>query len=173
MQFHILWSIEGKLKAHVVQCLRNLHATVEVHTSSYTATARYRSLRTLSGRNVQCGIHGVSSEFNVRAVLNGKRLQRNDWQRVLHLAVRQGIASTQLEIISRRVLHAQGTTAHQVDVVRVVGVQIGHHMGTIRHVDGHIHLETIQWRTLDDNLCSVAEVGKLHQFVQLVVGCQW
>ena len=51
----------------------------------------------------------------------------------------------------------------------MIGVQISHDMGTFRHVDGHIHLEAIQWRTLDDNLRGVTEISKLHQFVQLVV----
>ena len=51
----------------------------------------------------------------------------------------------------------------------MIGIQIGHDMGTFRHVDSHIHLESVQWRTFDDNLSGVAKVGKLHQFVQLVV----
>ena len=45
-------------------------------------------------------------------------------------------------------------------------------MGALRHLEGHIHRESVEWRTLDDNLRGVAEVRKLNQIVQLIVGGQ-
>ena len=45
-------------------------------------------------------------------------------------------------------------------------------MCALVNVQRHIHLEARQLRTLYDGQCTVAEVGKLHQFVQLVISGQ-
>ena len=69
-------------------------------------------------------------------------------------------------------LHAQRSSAHEVDIVGVVGIEVGHDVCSLGHVDGHVHLESVQHGALDDDLCGVAEVGELDQFLQVVVGGQ-
>ena len=126
-------------------------------------------LGTFCSGDVQRRIHHVTGEFHIRAVLNGKGLQRDDGHRILHLTIRQGITACQSQVVLWRVEHAQRTTTHQIDVVRVIGIQVGHDVGTISHVQCHIHLETCQLRTFYDGLCTITEVGKLNQFIQLVI----
>ena len=77
-----------------------------------------------------------------------------------------------MQVVRGRILHTQRAAAHQVDVVGVVGVEVGHDVRPLRHVEGHVHLESVQHRALDDDLCGVAEVGELDQLLQLVVGGQ-
>ena len=55
----------------------------------------------------------------------------------------------------------------------MVGIEIGHDVGSLRHVNRHIHTETIKSGVLDNNLSSIAKVLEFHQVVQLVVGGQW
>ena len=172
VQLHVLGGIEGELQSHVVERPGNLDTTVEGHAAPYPAVVRHSSLGALGSGNVECGVHGFASELDIGAVLDGEGLQRNDRQRVLHLAIGQRIATPQSQVVSRAVLHAQGAATHEVDVVGVVGIEIGHDVGTLRHVDAHVHLETVQRRAFDDHLCRIGKVGELDQLVQMVVGSE-
>ena len=42
-------------------------------------------------------------------------------------------------------------------------------MGTLGDIDGHVHLQAVQGGTRDNDLGGIAKVGKLNQFLQLVV----
>ena len=125
------------------------------------------------GRDVERRIHRRSGEFDVAAVLNGERLQRNDRQRVFHFTVGKRVAAREPQVVGHVIDHAQRAASHQVDVVALVAVQIGHHVGTLRHVDGHIHREAHELGTFHDGLRGVGEVGEAHEAFKLVVGCQW
>ena len=172
VQLHILWGIQRELKSHIVKRLGNHDTTIEVDAPSYSITARNGSLGAFHSSNVQRGVHRITRKLNIRTILDSKRLQRNDGQRVFHLTVRQRITSRQLQIVSRRIAHTQRTTSHQIDVIGVVSIEVGHHMGTLRHLKGHIHCESVECWTLNDNLRSIAEVSKLDQIVQLIVCSQ-
>ena len=54
----------------------------------------------------------------------------------------------------------------------MVCIEVGHDVCSLGHVDGHVHLESVQHGALDNDLCGVAEVGELDQFLQVVVGGQ-
>ena len=124
------------------------------------------------GGDVKRRIHRRSSELDVAAVLNGERLQRNDRQRVFHFTVGKRVAARESQVVGHVIDHAQRAASHQVDVVALVAVQIGHHVGTLRHIDGHIHREAHELGTFHDGLRGVGEVGEAHEAFKLVVGCQ-
>ena len=77
-----------------------------------------------------------------------------------------------MQIVLRRINHTQCATAHQINIVRMVSIQIGHNMCSICYIKRHIHLETCQLWSFYDGLGTVTEVGKLNQFIQLVISCQ-
>ena len=172
MQLHILGGIDDELQTHIVERLGDDDATDEVDRAPHLTGRADRRLGLLGGGNVQRGVHHLARKLDIRAVLDGKRLQRNDRQLILHLTVGQRIATRQLQIVGRRVDHTQRTATHQIDIVGVVAVEVGFNVGALRHVDGHIHAETRQRRPLDDHLGGVAEVYELHQRLHLVVGSQ-
>ena len=126
----------------------------------------------LGGGDVQRGVHRGTGELDVAAVLNGERLQRNDRQRVFHLAVGQCVATCEAQVVGHVVDHAQRATAHQVDIVALVGIQISHHVSALRHINGHIHREAHEFGTFHNGLRRVGKVGEAHKAFQLVVGGQ-
>ena len=173
MQLHILWRIERKLKSHIVQCLGDDDTTVEFDSASYSRASRNSRLGALHRRDVQRGIHHVAGKLDIGAILDGKGLQRNDGQRILHLAVRQRVASCQLHVVGRIILHTQRTTTHQVDIVGVVGIEPSLDMRSIGYIQRHVHSQTVDRGALDDNPGGIAEVSELDQLVDLVVSGQW
>ena len=114
---HVLGGVEGELHTHVVERLGDLHTAVEIDATSHTAGAGNGGLGALGGGDVERGVHGVASELDIRAVLNGECLQRDDGQRVFHLAVRQRVTTAEDEVVGRGILHAQRAATHEVDVV--------------------------------------------------------
>ena len=88
---------------------------------------------------------------------------------ILHLTIRQSIAACQLQVVGRTVEHTQRAATHQVNIVGVVGIHVGHDVCTFRHVQRHIHAEAVDWRARDGSLRGITEVRKLDQIVQLVV----
>ena len=54
----------------------------------------------------------------------------------------------------------------------MVCIEVGHQVGAIGHIDGHIHIEAARSRTGNHHGRSIGEIGELHQFIQLVVGGQ-
>ena len=165
MQLHIFGSIEGELQSHVLQSLGDDDATVEIDTTPYPIVARYGSFSTFGGSNVQRRIHQVARELNIRTILDGKRLQRNDGQRVFHLTIGEGITTRQTKVVGRTIGHAQRTTTHKVDEVGMVGIEVGHDMGSVRYFKGHIHRESSERRTRNNYLSSITKVLELHQVI--------
>ena len=162
MQCHILRRIECELQSHVVQRLGDNHAAFEVHAAPHSIGIRHSGLGLLRGRDVQRRIHRVARKLNIASILNGEGLQRDDGERVFHLTVIQRITPRQSEVICRIILHAQVSATHQVDIVRMVGIQVSHDMSTLGHGHGKIHAESVQWRTVHDGLCGIGKVGELH-----------
>ena len=140
VQLHVLGSIEHKLHTHIVEGLGDDDTTVEDDAAPIAVGIVHTGLGALRGLDVQRRIHRLARKLNIRTILDDERLERNDRQRVFHLTVRQGVTTAQLQVVSRRVQHAQRAAAHQVDIVGVVGIEVGHHVGTLGYVYSHVHL---------------------------------
>ena len=123
----------------------------------------------LSGRDVQRGIHRIALKLHIAAVLDGEGLQRDDRQRIFHLASIQGIAPREVETLVI-ILHAEVTTAHEVDIVRLFNIEVADNVGTMIHGDGQIGIKSCRYGLGDDGLDGIAEIGKLHQLVETVIG---
>ena len=89
---------------------------------------------------MQLRVHGVARELDVAAILYGKGLERDDGERVFHLAAVEGVAAGEGELVGGVVAHAQVAAAYQRDVVGVVGVEHAHDVGRLvdRHAQLHI-----------------------------------
>ena len=172
MQLHVLWRIKGECQSHVRQRLGDDHATLEIYAATYAALIGNRGFHLLCSRDVERGVHDIARKLYVAAVLYGKRLEWNDGHRILHLSVAQGVFAQQPQRLCWVIGHAQRASAHQIHIVRLVGIQVGNDMCSLRDVDGHVHAEASHLRTAHYGLGGVAEVSKLHQLVQLVVGSQ-
>ena len=113
----LVLGIEDELKAHVVKRLGDYHAALEGLALPYSLVVRHGCLHYLRCRDVKPRVHGVAGELNIAAFLDGEGLQRDDGQRVFHLAVVERILSAQLQLVHIIILHAQGAAAHEVDEV--------------------------------------------------------
>ena len=76
----LVFGIEKEFHTHVLERLRNLHATLEGLALPDSLIVGNGCLDGLGGRNVESGIIRIAREFNVAAVLDGKGLQRDDGQ---------------------------------------------------------------------------------------------
>ena len=87
VELHVLGSIQRECHAHVVKRLGDDNATVEDNAAADTVGTGHASSDALCGLDVQRRIHRFARKLDIRAVLNGKGLERNDGQRILHLTV--------------------------------------------------------------------------------------
>ena len=141
MQRHVFRCIKRKLQSHVRQRLGDVHATVKIHTPFLTACSHI-GLGTFGGHDVEFGVHWVAGKLDVTTVLNGEGLERYDGKRIFHLSVVEGIFSCKAKLSLGIVRHAQTTSANQIDIIGMVGVEITHHMRSLVDVHGHVHIES-------------------------------
>ena len=170
MKLHVFRRIKGKLKTHIVERTGDDNTTSEVHAPPHSITSRHGSLGCFCCRDMKSGIHHVARKLNIRSILDNKSLERNNGQRVFHLAITQGVFTRQLQIVGWIVGHAQRAATHQVNIVGMVGIKIGYHVCAFRYFHRQIHIEACQVWTIHHGLRCIAKVCKLHQFVKLVVG---
>ena len=164
----VLRCLDDELQAHVVERLGDDHATVEGHAAAGAFLVADGGLGALSGGDVQPWVHRVARKLHIAAVLDGEGFQRDDGQRVFHLTVVEGVAAGEVDAFVV-VFHTQVAAAREVYVVGLLRVEVAHEVGTFRHADGEVYIESGWLRTGEDGLGGVAEVGKLHQIVEAVV----
>ena len=128
MDCHVLRGVDGELQSHVLQGLRHFHATDEIDDTPVARRGPYGRLRRLGGCERQPRVHRVAGELDVRALRDGEGLQRNDRQFIFHLTRVDGIPSAEDDAVGGVVLHAHRTASHDVDVVRLRGVEIAVYM---------------------------------------------
>ena len=166
---HVRRCRDGEPQSHLLQRVADNHTAVEIDTTALLARSDTR-LGALCGSDVEPRIHRVARELYVTAVLYGERLERNDRHRVFHLAVVQRVFSPDAEVVGWCVLQSQGALAHQIDIVRMVWLEIAYYSGGTVNVDGQVHVESHALRLPNHHLRGVGEVGEAHQFFHLVIG---
>ena len=172
MHLLVVGCVDSKLQSHVLKRLGYHHATLECHAATGSTVTRYGCLVLLSSRYVESRIHRVAREFGIASVLDGERLERNYGQRVLHFARTYGVTSVQTQSVACCIEHAQVASAYQVYIVGVVGIECAHHMCAVVDVDSEVHVESVDRRTCHRYGIGVAEVDKLDESVELVVGAE-
>ena len=126
----VLRCIDDELQTHVVEGLGDDDTTVEGNTTIRTALAADSGLGVLGGGDVESGIHRIACELHIAAILDGEGLQRDDWQRVFHLTVGEGVTACEVDAFVI-IFHAQVAAAHQVDVVALLGIKITEDAGSL------------------------------------------
>ena len=169
----VVGCVDGKLQSHVLQRLGYHDTTLECNAAAGSAVIGHGCLVLFCGGDVESRIHRVAREFGIAAVLDGKCLERNYGQRVFHLTRTYSIASVQTQSVAGSILHTQVSSTNEVNIVGVVGIECAQHMRTVVDVDREVHVESVDWRTCHGNGIRVAEVDKLHESIELIVGGEW
>ena len=172
MHLLVVRSIDGKLQPHVLQRLGYHDATLECNAAAGSAVIGHGCLVLFCGGDVESRIHRVAREFGIAAVLDGKCLERNYGQRIFHLTRTYSIASVQTQSVAGSILHTQVASTNEVNIVGVVGIECAQHMRTVVDIDREVHVESVDWRTCHDHGIGVAEVDKLNESVELIVGAE-
>ena len=170
MQHQVFGCIKGKLQPHVVEGLGDDDATDKLHAAPHPIGSRHGGFGFFLCRDVETGVEGVACELHIAAILNGECFERYYRQGILHLAIAQGVAPVQTDALHIAVVHLQHTAASEVDIVGVVGIEVGHDVGTGGYIEAHVHHKSADGRLIHTDLRGVGEVAELHQFIELVVG---
>ena len=172
MHLLVVGGVDDELQTHVLQRLRNLHTALKHYASARASVGRHGGFVLLCGCDVESWVHRVARELDITAILNVERLERNYRQRVFHLARSYGVASVERQTIVAGVEHSQIAAAHKVYIVRLVGVESAQSVCSVVDVYCEVHVESVDRRTLHTHSLRLAEVYKLHESVELVVGRQ-
>ena len=119
---HVVRGVDNELEAQIVERLGELDTTVEVYGTTAAALA-YGGLDALGSGDVQLRVHGVARELDVAAVLYGKGLERDDRERVFHLAAVGREASRQAHVALLRKAHGEVAATFKVHIVLPVFTQ--------------------------------------------------
>ena len=165
----ILRGLDDELHTHIIERLGDDDTTVEYHTAADTSIVADGGFGSLGGGDVQSWVHRVASELYITAVLDVEGLQRDDGQRVFHLTAGERVTACKVETLIV-ILHTQVTTASQIGIVGLLGVEVADEVSAFRHADGEVDIHTCGLGTRDDGLGGVGEVCELHQLIETIVG---
>ena len=169
MNLLVVRGVDDKLQTHIVKRLREFHATLERHATSRSSVRCDRGLGAFRGGDVKARVHRIAEELNVASLIDVERLERDDGQRILHLAAAYRIASVKAQPVGSIVEHAQVAATDDVNVVRLVGVKCTEHVRSFVDADGEVHVESVDGRTLHGGLPGSAEVDKRDKSFEAVV----
>ena len=129
-------------KRQVVQPVLYDNGNVKVnHSRSSVLSFGYGSTDTVSCLEVQHGVHRVSGPIYIAAVIDGKFLDCNDRQRILHQSTAQCVTSGQCQVSLRSVFHRKIATSFQFDTI-VTGVQVHFHPDWRVDMNHHQHIQS-------------------------------
>ena len=122
---------------------------------------------------IESRIHWIARKLNIRAILNGKGLQRNNRQRIFHLTVIERISTCETQVVNIVILHSQLSSTYEVNIVRLINVKSTKNVSTLVDIQSHIHTETTKRRTRNREFCTISKIGKLNKLVKLIVSGKW
>ena len=172
MHLHILGCLDDKLHSGLRELLGEAHATVEIYHLALRGAVGHGGFQALGGRDAERRRIRIARKLDVAAILHLEGAQGYDGQRILHLAVVEGIATGEPQVVDGVVGHQKVASAHQIYIVGVLGIERAEYVCLLVYADVKPHVEALDVGALHHIGRSVGEIGELHQLVELVVGYQ-
>ena len=156
-------------QAHIIERLRDLHTHIERH-GARLVVFNHRCPHALLGGAIERWVHHVAREVDITSLDDVERLERDNGQRVFHLAAVGREASRQAHVALLRKAHGEVAATFEVHIVLPVFTQTAAEACSIADGDAQREVESADFqRRVFLNSGRVAEGNKLHEVVQAVV----